>query len=191
MALTEAAAAAVPRLASVPGVLFQRQTPEVEQWLVDRRAKGQDTRDEVWEGVYVVMAPAPSFGHGRLVMQLGSSLAPAVAAAGFELADAVNIGEPRDYRIPDLAVVDPATVIGDGVWLRSAVLVAEIRSPGEAHEEKLAFYLAHDVAEVVLIDPAVRTVRWLAAVDGAWRETDTSAVLGVSVSAIADEIRWP
>ena len=191
MALTEAAASAVPRLASVRGVLFQQQTPEVEQWLVDRRAKGQDIRDEVWEGVYVVMAPAPSFGHGRLVMQLGSCLAPAVAAAGFELADAVNIGDSRDYRIPDLAVVDPATVIGDGVWLQSAVLVAEIRSPGEAHEEKLAFYLAHDVAEVVLIDPLARTVRWLAAAGGMWRETDMSAALAVAVSEIADHFRWP
>ena len=191
MALTEAAASAVPRLVLVPGVLFQRQTPEVEQWLVDRRAKGQDIRDEVWEGVYVVMAPAPSFGHGRLVMQLGSLLGSAVAAAGFELANAVNIGDEQDYRIPDLAIVDQATVGGDGVWLRSAVLVAEIRSPGEAHDEKLAFYLAHDVAEVVLIDPARRTVRWLAAADGTWRETDTSAALGVSVSEIADLIRWP
>jgi len=47
------------------------------------------------------------------------------------------------------------------------VLVAEIRSPGEAHDEKLAFYLAHDVAEVVLIDPFARDVRWFAAADGA------------------------
>ena len=96
-------------------------------------------------------------------MQLGACLGSAVAAAGFELADAVNVGDEQDHRIPDVAVVDPATVGGDGVWLRSAVLVAEIRSPGAAHEEKLAFYLAHDVAEAVLIDPARRTVRRLAA----------------------------
>ena len=59
MALPEGAAGAVPSLTLVPGVLFQQPTPEVDQRrLDDRRAEGQDVRDQVCEGVYVVTAPA-------------------------------------------------------------------------------------------------------------------------------------
>ena len=45
--------------------------PGVEQRLIaERRAKGADRKDEVWDGVYIIM-PDPNVEHQRLVMRLG------------------------------------------------------------------------------------------------------------------------
>src|SRR5208282_4404695 len=45
--------------------------PLVEERLIaERRARGADRKDEVWDGVYVIM-PDPNVEHQRLVMRLG------------------------------------------------------------------------------------------------------------------------
>lgn len=78
-----------------------------------------------------------------------------------------------------------------GVWLATAAVVIEIRSPGEAHEAKLPFYAAHDVCEVVLVDPERRSVRWLAlSDDGEYRTIDHSRALGIAVETVTDQLRW-
>jgi len=72
-----------------------------------------------------------------------------------------NIGESEhDFRVPDGALHRPGA---SGVWLSTATLVVEILSPGDESWQKLPFYAAHDVAEVLIVDPIERTVTWQAA----------------------------
>ncbi|CAN5860423.1 hypothetical protein BH23ACT2_BH23ACT2_12350 [soil metagenome] len=169
-------------------VLFRDRTAEVEAWLEQRRTRDQDRYDEVWEGVYIVN-PAPRPAHGRLVMVIGRALAGAVDAAGLELANGTNVGASDDYRIPDVTVFDGADETEDEVYLRRAIVVVEIRSPGEDPEAKLPFYLQHS-AEVVLVDPDARSVRWLVARPDGWLAVDHSAVVDVGVDELRAAIGW-
>jgi len=169
-------------------VLFRDRTVELEAWLERRRALDQDRFDEVWEGVYVVN-PAPDSGHGERVMAFGRAVGDAVTAAALALADGANVGEPDDYRIPDVTVFDRRDRVG--AFLRRAVVVAEIRSPREDVEAKLPFYLAHGVAEVVLIDRDARSLRWLVAGPDGWTEVDRSPALDLEVAEVVASLRWP
>ena len=172
-------------------VLFPHRTPELDAWLEDRRSRGLDIRDEVWEGVYVVMTPAPGERHGLVGVRLASLLLPVAEDRGLNVLDAGNVGDPEDYRIPDVIVYRRADVDPSGTWLSTAEVAVEIRSPGEAHDEKLPFYASRGVDEVVLVDPDARTLRWLALADGAYTPVERSEVLGVDVqTAIVDRLRW-
>ncbi len=159
--------------------------------LAERRAHGLDIRDEVWEGVYVVMAPAPSVRHAMISADLIALFRPHADRAGLRVGNITNIGRPDDYRIPDVFVVRPKPDDADAVWLDTAAIAVEIKSPGEAHEEKLPFYAGRGVREVVLVDPDARTVRWLVLEGGSYRETDRSQVLEIDVSRdVLPHLRW-
>src|SRR5689334_22709833 len=118
-------------------VLFQHRPAELEALLAERHAKGLDIRDEVWEGVYVVMAPSPSIRHEWIAAQLIEIFGPRARAIGLRAIATANIGVLDDYRIPDVVVFDRGDADPTGVWISTAALVVEIRSPGEAHERKL------------------------------------------------------
>lgn len=173
-------------------MLFQQTTEEVDAWLATRRAKGLDGRDEVWEGVYVVMAPAPSLRHGWIASQLITVLSSHAEAAGLRVADTANVGSANDYRVPDVVVFSTADADPTGVWLRTAKIVVEIRSPGEAHEEKLPFYASRQVDEVVLVDPELRKLRWLAlSAAGVYQPAGTTRILDVGPAAqVEQRLRW-
>ena len=173
-------------------MLFQQSTEEVETWLATRREKGLDVRDEVWEGVYVVTAPAPSLRHGWIASQLITLLSPVAEAVGLRIADTANVGDSNDYRVPDAVVFDLADSDPSGVWLSTAKIVVEIRSPGEAHQEKLPFYAGRRVGEVILVDPELRTLRWLSlAGAGGYAPVEASGVIDVGpVAEFATRLRW-
>lgn len=61
-----------------------------------------------------------------------------------------------------------------GVWEPTAPLVVEIVSPDDETWQKLPFYAAHGVDEVLIVDPAKRAVHWLALVDGEHRPVERS-----------------
>jgi hypothetical protein len=61
-----------------------------------------------------------------------------------------------------------------GMWQPTAALVIEIVSPGDESWEKLPFYAAHDVEEVLIVDPQERSVTWLALEDGKYRPVEHS-----------------
>ena len=66
-----------------------------------------------------------------------------------------NLGESEhDFRVPDGGLHRPGAA---GVWHATAALVVEILSPGDESLQKLPFYAAHHVDEVLLVDPAERT----------------------------------
>ena len=130
-----------------------------ESLLEERRRKGHDVRDEVWEGV-LHMVPPPSGVHQRFAFRLGVALAPLAKAKGLVASHETAVFWPGagedDYRIPDLVFARPENVTHRGVDGR-AELVAEILSPGDETYDKLDFYADLQVQEVLVVDPEACT----------------------------------
>ena len=78
------------------------------------------------------------------------------------------------------------------VWYDTAAIVVEVRSPDDESWEKLPFYAAHRVEEVVIVDPQDRSVAWFAALAGGeFQPAAHSTVLDVDVADIVAAIDWP
>ncbi|MGH9073268.1 MAG: Uma2 family endonuclease, partial [Acidimicrobiales bacterium] len=152
-----------------------------------RRATGADRFDEVWEGVHH-MAPAPRSRHAYLVGVVAVALHPYAEAAGLVGSGPFNLGEPDDYRIPDWGFHRDAL---DAVFLPTAAGVVEILSPDDETYDKLPFYAAHGVDEVMVVDPAERRIRLLVLAGDSYRDAEASALLGVPASDLEAAVRWP
>jgi Uma2 family endonuclease len=135
------------------------------------------------------MNPAPSYGHQRIGQQLAVILDPLARAAGLEaVVGGVNIGTEEDYRIPDASLHERGT---RGIYLPSAAVAVEILSPGDESWEKLPFYAAHGVAELVLVDPEQRKVQWLGiGADGSYQPVDRSSLIELSASELGARLEW-
>ncbi len=124
---------------------------ELQRLLEHRERLGLDGYDEVWEGVYH-MAPMARQRHGWLQSQLDRVLGPYADRAGLVGTGPFNLGDDEgDFRVPDLGYLrelDP-----DLLYVPTAAVVVEVRSPGDESFEKLAFYAAHRVEEVLVVDP--------------------------------------
>lgn len=126
-----------------------------EALLAERRRLGADRWDEVWEGV-LHMVPPPSAAYQRLSAKLLAILVPVAEAQG--LVPLVEAGLYRgddDYRVPDQVYARPDQVSDRGVE-GAAPLVVEILSPGDETYEKLEWYAALAVDEVLVVDPETR-----------------------------------
>lgn len=130
-----------------------------EQELADRRSKGLDRWDEMWEGV-LHMTPAPSLEHQRMLDEMIEFLRPCLRRAGRgRLFSGVNVfresGAAPDYRIPDLTFVAAArehVLQHDGIRGEGPDAVIEIRSPHDETYEKFLFYAVLGVREVIVCD---------------------------------------
>jgi Uma2 family endonuclease len=130
-----------------------------ERELAERRRTGHDRWDEMWEGV-LHMAPAPSYEHQRILDALIVFLSPLLESGGRGvLRSGVNVFGQRtgteSYRIPDLTFVArgrESIIAADGIRGGAPDAVIEIRSPDDETEEKLPFFAALGVAEVIVID---------------------------------------
>jgi Uma2 family endonuclease len=163
--------------------------PELQALLDRRRRAGLDRLDEVWQGV-LHMVPGPSFEHAYLAQQLGELLGPlARAACLVPTMHEFNVGESEhDFRVPDGGLHRPGAA---GVWHATAAAVVEILSPDDESREKLPFYAAHRVDEVLLVDPATRTVTWLALRDGDYRPVEASGLIAFGPAELAARLDWP
>lgn len=163
--------------------------PELRALLERRRTAGVDRLDEVWQGV-LHMVPAPSIEHADIAQQLGELLGPLARAAGLKpTMHEFNLGESeQDFRVPDGGLHRPPI---SGVWHSTAAVVVEIISPGDESRQKLPFYAAHDVDEVLLVDPAERKVTWLAVHDGEYAPVERSALIELGPAELAEELDWP
>ena len=177
-------------------VVFGPRPPELETWLGRRRELGQDRCDEVWEGDYHVV-PGPSAEHAFVDSQLARLLWPRAEQAGLSVTTAFNLGEPDDYRVPDGGVHRNRP---SGIFVATAAMVVEVVSPGCPGDEtlaKLTFYAGRGVDEVLIADPALRTVRgWqlqpgLLGQKSRYEETGHSDLLEVTGAELAAELRWP
>lgn len=163
--------------------------PELEALLERRHEAGVDRLDEVWQGVRHVV-PGPSFEHARIATQLTLLLDAPARDSGLLLAmHEFNLGESEhDFRVPDGGLHRPGAA---GVWLPTAAIVVEILSPDDESWLKLPFYAAHDVDEVLLVDPAERTVTWLALRDGAYVPVVRSGLIELGPAELTERLDWP
>ena len=163
--------------------------PELEALLERRRQAGVDRLDEVWQGVRH-MVPGPSFEHARISQQLAELLGPPARAGGLLAAmSEFNLGESEhDFRVPDGGLHRPGAA---GVWLSTAAVVVEILSPGDESWQKLPFYAEHHVDEVLLVDPAERTVTWLELRDSEYEPVQRSRLIEVGPTELAERLDWP
>lgn len=170
-------------------VLGDPPPPELAALIARRRRAGLDRLDEVWEGV-LHMVPVPSYEHARITQQLAEILGPLARAVGLEPAmGAFNVGaSERDFRVPDGGLHRPGA---SGIWHATAALVVEIRSPDDEAWLKLPFYAAHAVDEVLLVDPADRTVAWLALRDGEYAPVERSGLVDLGPAELAGKLDWP
>jgi len=171
----------------MPTLVRDPQPAEFEAILERRRRLGQDLFDEVWEGV-LHMNPAPHSQHGRLEWQLAGILGPLASAAGLRALGQFNLGEEGNYRVPDGALVRPGP---DAVYLPSAALVLEIISPGDESWEKLDFYAAHEVEELLIVDPLKKTVSWMGLEGGEYKHLKHSRLIELGAAGLAKRIEWP
>ena len=67
----------------------------------------------------------------------------------------------------------------------------EIVSPGDESWEKLPFYAAYHVDEVLIVDPQERSVSWLGLQDGEYRPIERSALVELGKQELAEQLDWP
>ncbi len=99
-----------------------------------------------------------------------------------------NLGAQDDYRVPDLGVHRERP---SGAWISTVALVVEIVSPGDESWGKLPFYAAHDVDELLIVDPATHKIDWLVLSDGEYRSIERSGLIDLGAGDLAERIDWP
>jgi Uma2 family endonuclease len=161
---------------------------QLEELLEQRRRTGVDKHDEVWEGVYHVI-PGPDIAHALVAQQLAVLLDAPARANGLVVSTEFNLGVSKDnYRVPDLGVHrDPQLT----VWVPTAAIAVEVLSPDDDTWKKLPFYARHRVDELLIVDPADRSVTWLGLHGGEYRPIEHSGVLAMGASALTEQIDWP
>ena len=134
--------------------------PSIEERLkAEREASGLDRHDEVWEGVYM-MVPLANNEHQHIQFRLAAAIQNAVGwDEPVEIDAGANVSDREDdwthnYRIPDVVAVYPGGAAKDcGThWCGGPDFCAEIASPGDRSRDKLDFYAAIGVRELLLID---------------------------------------
>jgi Uma2 family endonuclease len=173
----------------MPTLVLDPAPHELQALLERRHRSGLHQLDEVWEGV-LHMVPAPSGEHAQIAHQLAVLLdGPAHAAGLVPVMHQVNLGESEDdFRVPDGGLHRGPP---EGVWHTTAALVVEIVSPGDESWRKLPFYAAHHVDEVLIVDPAERTVNWLGLSGGEYRPLERSALIELGPAELAAKLDWP
>lgn len=169
-----------------------------QEMLDERRRLGLDGRDEMWDGV-VHVVPPPGDDHQELNLELMFVLGPLAKARG--LAPRIETGLFRganDYRVPDqfFRRADQRSARG----AEGAELVVEIRSPRDETYEKIGYYAAVGVREMLILHPGDRRVELLRAVGGSLVPVQPksdgsveSEVLGITLRTVAGKLRitWP
>lgn len=137
-----------------------------EALLEERRRTGAAKLDELWEGVWHFV-PTASSAHGALNSDMHLVLGPEAKRQGLRpFADGTGLYRAADdYRVPDQQYVRPEIVSTRGTE-RGADLVVELRSPNDETYEKLAWYAAMGVREILVVDVATREVELFAGIDG-------------------------
>jgi Uma2 family endonuclease len=171
----------------MPTLVLDPAPPQLQELLERRRRLDLDRCDEVWGGV-LHMNPAPHTRHGRIEHQLGVLLDAPGRDAGLVAMGQCNLGDPDDYRVPDGGLFASAP---DELYCATAALVIEIVSPGDDTWDKLPFYAAHQVDELLIVDPQEQRVHWLALTDGQYVPAEQSGLIELGPGELAELINWP
>jgi len=146
--------------------------------MLERRCSwGADRHDEVWSGVLHLDRLR---AHADLAQQLGELLSLPARAAGMTVAmGECNFGQAEHE----------AHELDGALRLTSAELVVEIVTPDENSWEKLPFYAAHHVDELVIVDPAERKVFWLVMdQQGGYQFVERSGLIDLDPFKLADQL---
>jgi Uma2 family endonuclease len=114
---------------------------------------------------------------------------PAHDAGLFPSVGGVNIGAGiDDFGVPDggLHRTRPREV-----WFDTVALAIEIVSPGDETWEKLPFYAAHHMDELLIVDPDQRKVHWLALVGECYEPISRSEPIALGPAELEAQINWP
>jgi Uma2 family endonuclease len=172
----------------MPTLVLDPQPSEIGELLERRRAAGADRWDEVWDGV-LVMVPPPSAQHQTLVARLVRLLGPLADEAGLETTVGVGIGVKDNHLVPDLAFLRAGYA---PQWNETAALVVEVVSPNDKTWEKLGFYAARHVDELLIVDPAECKVACLSLKDdGSYQPVERSGLIELAPDELAQRIDWP
>ncbi len=114
-------------------------------------------------------------------------LAPSAEAAGLEPSTDFNLGTAGDYRIPDAGLLLPSS---QGVYVPTVPLVVEIVAPGDETWQKVPFYAAHRVAELLSVDPRRHSVQWLALEQAEYQPIERSGLIDLGPAELAARIDW-
>jgi Uma2 family endonuclease len=141
--------------------------PGVSEEIIRQRKKlGQDRKDEVWNGVYMLM-PDPTIDHQRVIKLLTSILIEVVDDEGRgEVFPGTNVSDRREgwkhnFRAPDVVVVlNGSHAINCGThWFGGPDLLVEIQSPRDQTDAKIPFYAGLGVRELLVIHRDTRRLR--------------------------------
>jgi Uma2 family endonuclease len=151
----------------VTGLLI-RDAGLVDHLIQERKRKGLDLYDEVWEGMYV-MPSMPTNAHQLLVGDLEDIFRAVVKKAGLgQTYPGANVSDRRkgweyNHRVPDLLVVlnNSRAIDCDTHFCDGPDFLVEIQSPGDDTEEKVPFYAKIGVRELLIIHRDKRTLRLL------------------------------
>lgn len=168
-------------------VVLGERPPELEAFLARRRALGQDTYDEVWEGAYHV-APHAHSDHGVVQAEVLFALTARAKRQGLVVLSGCNIGGPKDFRVPDGVICSEPPHL---LYVPTALLVVEVLSPDDESYEKLPFYGACGIHDVVIAHPQERWVHCYDLRSGTAERTDHSSVLDFPMRELEAEIAWP
>jgi Uma2 family endonuclease len=136
--------------------------------IAQRRRLGQDHKDEVWDGVYVLV-PDPTNERQEMLAEVLAALRQIVKREGLGRSmPGTNISScpenwKQNFRVPDAVVVLPGSRAADegSHWLGGPDFVVEIESPGDMTDEKIPFYSRVGVRELLVIHRDTRQVRLL------------------------------
>lgn len=134
--------------------------PELARELrADRKARGIDQHDEVWEGVYV-MSPIADNEHQEIVAGLTAAFYQVIRDSkagsvfpGINVSDRVEQWK-KNFRSPDVAVVLQGSKARSHstFWTGPIDFVVEVLSRGDRSRRKLPFYSKIGVREALFVE---------------------------------------
>jgi Uma2 family endonuclease len=125
----------------------------------DRKARGIDQHDEVWEGVYV-MSPIADDSHQRIVSKLTYAFEQVIGETGLgDVRPGINVsdriaGWKKNFRTPDVVVIlKNSSAENHGTfWTGALDFVVEVISRGDRSQKKLPFYSKIGVREALFVE---------------------------------------
>ena len=130
-----------------------------ERIIAERRARGWDRQDEVWNGTYIIM-PDSNIEHQEIISSLVEAFRDVVRPpGGGKVLPGFNISDRGDdwtfnFRCPDVGVLlarNPAEIFEAHIRGPGRLLGGD-RQPGDKSREKFDFYGELGVRELLLID---------------------------------------
>jgi Uma2 family endonuclease len=165
--------------------------PALTSLIAERKRLGLDTHDELWRApsgdTEYHMAPAASFQHGKIQIALGVLLTKATTGTDYCVGAEFNLGTQENFRVPDLGV---HRGLPNGIWLSTAAILVEVKSPNDETYDKFDFYFARNVEEILIADLASSTVSWFVRSNTGFVRAESSAILGLSINDVASALEW-